>query len=66
VVIHYPKAKEDDVEGLATIGANVRVVGMPRMGANKKYVVDAMKITNLDNNASMTFAAPLPPAPPPR
>jgi len=63
VIVHFPKAKEDDVQGLANVGSDVRVAGVPHMGPNKKYIVEAMKITNLDNGGSMTFA---PPPPPPR
>lgn len=60
VVVRYPQSKADDVEDVATVGSNMRAFGVARMGPNKKLIVDAQRIVNLDTSATVNIAPPAP------
>lgn len=64
VIVHFPTSKEDDVSDIAEVGSVVRVVGVAHAGPDKKAIVEAQKITNLDSNQTITFAPPVAPPPP--
>lgn len=64
VTVHFPASKADDVSDMAAVGSVVRVVGVAHPGPDRKAIVEAQKITNLDSNQSITFAPPVSPPPP--
>jgi hypothetical protein len=55
VTVRFPKSAGDDVANVATIGSNIRVVGVVS-GARRHEVIDAKKITNLDTGDTLKLA----------